>query len=338
MKVIDMHCDTISKLYQERDQQNISLRNNPFQVDLMKMKSSGYLLQNFALFIDLGETNSPYETFLKQLSLFQEEIHKNSDILSPAVSYSQILANEKQGKMSALLTLEEGEVCGGSLERLQKIYDFGIRMMTFTWNFPNSLGFPAEPAPFFQLKYHPEGQAESLNYSRQEKGLTHQGIEFLEEMERLGIIADVSHLSDQGIQDVCRFARKPFCASHSNARSLCQRGRNLPDSLIRAIAGNGGVIGVNYYGPFLSEIPDKTNQYFSRIKDIALHIRHISDLGGISCIGLGSDFDGIDDNLELKNCSMMELLAQELKKCGFYESEIEQIFYRNVLDFYQELL
>lgn len=76
MKVIDMHCDTISKLYQERNQQNICLRNNPFQVDLMKMKQSGYLLQNFALFIDLGETNSPYETFLGQLSLFREEIRK----------------------------------------------------------------------------------------------------------------------------------------------------------------------------------------------------------------------------------------------------------------------
>lgn len=341
MKIIDLHCDTISRLYTEQNQPDSSLRKNSFQVDLIKMKKSDYLLQNFALFIDLSETNCPYETFLHQLAVFQREMAENSDLISPITSYSEILANQKQGKMSALLTLEEGEVCGGSLEQLQELYNFGVRMMTFTWNFPNSLGYPAEPAPFFQLKYHPDmanKKTESMNYSRKEKGLTPQGREFLEEIEHLGIIMDVSHLSDQGIRQVCQAAKKPFCASHSNARSLCSRGRNLPDDLIRSIAQKGGIIGVNYYGPFLSNIPDKHNQYFSHVKDIALHIRHIANLGGISCIGLGSDFDGIDDNLELKNCSQMELLEQELRKCGFHENEIEQIFYRNALNFYHELL
>lgn len=173
---------------------------------------------------------------------------------------------------------------------------------------------------------------------RPQKGLTDMGIEFLSEMERLGIIADVSHLSDEGIRDVCRFATKPFCASHSNARSLCARGRNLPDALIHSISEKGGVIGVNYYGPFLSDTPDEKGIFFSRVRDIVCHICHISNIGGIYCIGLGSDFDGIDDNLELENCSQMEILEQELRRCGFHTSEIEQIFYKNVLDFYRELL
>ena len=342
MKIIDMHCDTISRIYQERKQKKeANLRENSFQVDLLKMKQANYLLQNFALFIDLGETACPYGTFCSQFTIFQEEMDKNSDLISPVTSYSEIKSNEQKGKMSALLTLEEGEACCGSLEKLQEFYDLGVRMMTFTWNFPNSLGYPAEPAPFCRLKYHPvseHAENDLMDYSRSEKGLTPLGREFLAQMEHLGMIADVSHLSDQGIKDVCQIAKKPFCASHSNARSRCQRGRNLPDHLIRSIAKKGGVIGVNYYGPFLSGIPDRGDLYFSRVKDIAIHIRHIAGLGGISCIGLGSDFDGIDDHLELKNCSHMELLAHELTKCGFHEHEIDQIFYRNVLDFYHELL
>lgn len=333
MKIIDMHCDTISRIYQEQKRQKQThLRKNSFQIDLTKMKSAAYLLQNFALFIDLGETAKPYETFLGQLAVFREEMAQNADLIAPVTSYSQILTNERQGKMSALLTLEEGEVCGGSLTRLQEIYDLGIRMMTFTWNYPNSLGYPAEPAPFTGLC------KPVTTYSRPQKGLTSLGVEFLAEMERLGIIPDVSHLSDEGICDVCRLATKPFCASHSNARSLCGRGRNLPDGLIRAISEKGGIIGVNYYGPFLSDTPNEDDIFFSRIKDVAQHICHISDIGGIYCIGLGSDFDGINDNLELENCSQMELLAQELRRCGFHTSEIEQIFYKNTLNFYQELL
>ena len=330
MKIIDMHCDTISRIYQERKQQKTaSLRENLFQVDLTKMKHAGYLLQNFALFIDLSQTKDPYQTFQEQFAVFQEEMVQHSDLISPVTTYSEMLSNEKQQKMSALLTLEEGEVCDGKLELLKEIYDMGIRMMTFTWNYPNSLGYPAEPAPLIDLR---------RQTSTYKKGLTDLGIAFLAEMERLGIIADVSHLSDQGIRDVCRFANRPFCASHSNARSLCSRERNLPDGLIKAIAEKGGVIGINYYGPFLSDTPNRNNIFFSRIEDIVRHICHISNIGGIYCIGLGSDFDGIDDNLELKDCSQMELLAWELRKCGFHASEIEQIFYKNVLDFYKELL
>ncbi len=348
MKIIDMHCDTISRVYNvQKHTETANLLQNNFQVDLIKMKSAGYLLQNFALFIDLSETSSPYETFLDQLAIFQAEMEANSDLIAAVTNYSEIITNEKQGKMSALLTLEEGEVCNGSLEKLREIYDLGVRMMTFTWNYPNSLGFPAEPAPFTVLD-DASCQASSNSmrntlvpqtaYSRPQKGLTDSGIEFLAEMEHLGIIADVSHLSDAGVRDVCRFATRPFCASHSNARSICSRGRNLPDELIRSISEKGGVIGVNYYGPFLTNVPNDQNIFFSYSKDIVRHICHISKIGGIYCIGLGSDFDGIDDNLELKNCSQMELLEQDLKKNGFRSSEIDQIFYKNVRDFYQELL
>lgn len=332
MKIIDMHCDTISRIYKARNTspqtknvssqaKNASLRKNSFQLDLEKMKSSGYFLQNFAMFIDLDETENPYKTCQEQISLFREEMEKNKDLIRPVTTYKEMIENEKKGLMSALITIEEGQVCNGDVSTLKEFYALGARMMTFTWNHKNTLGSPAEPA---------HGSAKG--------GLTHLGIGFLDAMEQLGMIADVSHLSDQGILDVCRLAKKPFVASHSNARALCPRGRNLPDELIRAIAEKRGVIGVNFYGPFLTSVSDDNGCFYSYVTDIAKHIRHMVNIGGIASIGLGSDFDGIDDNLELKDCSHMELLESELRKVGFHESEIERIFYQNVLELYEELL
>lgn len=318
MKIIDMHCDTISRIYKNPGSQ---LRQNDFQLDLMKMKSSGYLLQNFAMFIDLDETEHPYETCLEQIRIFKSELEKNNDLIAPVTNYAEILENEKLGKMSALMTIEEGQVCGGDLRILKEFYDLGARMMTFTWNHKNTLGFPTEPV-----------------HDSDRGGLTHLGIAFLDAMEQLGIIPDVSHLSDQGITDVCRLAKKPFVASHSNSRFLCGRCRNLPDELIRKIAEKGGVIGANFYGPFLTSTPDSDGCFFSYAKDVARHIRHLVDVGGLACVGLGSDFDGIDDNIEMKDCSFLPLLEAELCKIGFSETEIEHIFYRNVLNLYQALL
>ncbi len=318
MKIIDMHCDTISRIYKNPGSQ---LRQNDFQLDLMKMKSSGYLLQNFAMFIDLDETEHPYETCLEQIRIFKSELEKNNDLIAPVTNYAEILENEKLGKMSALMTIEEGQVCGGDLRILKEFYDLGARMMTFTWNHKNTLGFPAEPV-----------------HDSDRGGLTHLGIAFLDAMEQLGIIPDVSHLSDQGITDVCRLAKKPFVASHSNSRFLCGRCRNLQDELIRKIAEKGGVIGANFYGPFLTSTPDSDGCFFSYVKDVARHIRHLVDVGGLACVGLGSDFDGIDDNIEMKDCSFLPLLEAELCKIGFSETEIEHIFYRNVLNLYQALL
>ncbi|MEY8516491.1 dipeptidase [Lachnospiraceae bacterium 29-84] len=322
MIIADMHCDTLSRLYANRQHKTpYSLRSNPFQLDLEKMKQSGYILQNFAVFVDFGKTSTPYDDCAGQIALFQEEAQENQDSILPAASYQEIKRNMEAGKISALLTIEEGALCQGSLERLQDFYRLGVRMMTFTWNYPNCLGSPAEPADHSHSG-----------------GLTPLGISFLTEMERIGMIPDVSHLSDEGIQDVCRYAKKPFCASHSNARSLCHRNRNLPDPLIRSIGAQGGIIGVNYYGPFLSSAPNPQGRHYSYAKDIAAHIRHISNLGGISCIGLGSDFDGMDDNLEISHCGRMDLLIHALQKAGFHNSEIDKICFQNILAFYRELL
>lgn len=346
MNIVDLHCDTISRIYQERKEgKEAGLRSNAFHLDLEKMKSSGYLLQNFAIFVDFQETEDPIGDCRGQMALFREEMEKNKDIIAPVAAYQDMARNRREGKLSALMALEEGELCQGSLERLRDYYALGVRMVTFTWNYPNSLGWPASPASYHGMQgargrccgegdlAYPSG-----NCSGRGQGLTSLGIEFLEEMECLGIIPDVSHLSDAGIRDVCRLAKKPFCASHSNARALCPHPRNLPDGLIRSIAVQGGVIGVNYYGAFLDASHSSRNPCSGDVSKIAAHIRHISNVGGISCIGLGSDFDGFHGKLGMQGCSGLGLLEQALRKNGFRGSEIDKVFYQNVLGFYQELL
>ena len=151
------------------------------------------------------------------------------------------------------------------------------------------------------------------------------------------MIIDVSHLSDAGFWDVLHNTGKPFVASHSNARALCGHGRNLTDDMIKALAERGGVMGLNYFGMFLDSVR-ADGRCPSSVKRMAEHARYIINVGGVDCLGLGSDFDGIGGDLEMQDCSMLPMLEAELRKQGFHESEIEKIFYKNVLGLYKELL
>lgn len=347
MKIIDMHCDTISRLRTERKENVLpdhktnkpELRSSSFQIDLEKMKKGSYLLQNFALFVNLSEEEDPYWAALEMVHLFFEEMEHNQDIIRPVTSYKEIEENKKSGLMSALLTLEEGEICKGSLEHLKHFYDLGIRMMTLTWNFENQLGFPNRyPKRRTNSGIETDSSSRYPFYgSSNPTGLTKTGLEFLEEMEHLGIIIDVSHLSDGGFYDVYNHTHLPFVASHSNARSLCKHCRNLTDDMIQKIGQRGGVIGLNFYGNFLDFHEDGTPGQ-STAACIARHARYITNLGGMDCLGLGSDFDGFAGETELSDCSMLYLLEEALRKQGFSSGEIDKIFYRNVLRLYQELL
>ena len=248
MKVADMHCDTILAILRGREQgKEISLCKNNLNVDLERMKKGDYLIQNFALFLDLEDSmlaGSPFRYAMKMADVFYREMEKNKDWIRPVTKYEEIEENRKNGRMSALLTLEEGEICEGDPALLRDFYRMGARMMTLTWNYPNQLGYPAKATG---------GEFAGKVFSEAGYGLTARGIEFLEEMENLGMIIDVAHLNDAGIRDVLKFTKKPFVASHSNARHLCSHPRNLNDELLKAIGERGGVIGLNYYAYFLRD-------------------------------------------------------------------------------------
>ncbi|GFI26320.1 hypothetical protein IMSAGC012_01441 [Lachnospiraceae bacterium] len=310
MFAADMHCDTISEMYHDRKRgKHTNLLSNDLQVDLFRLKRGGYVLQNFAVFVDIKEEPDPYRCANGQIRLFREEIERYKNQIRPAVTAEELEQNRREGYISAVLTLEEGEVCAGSLKKLKAFYTKGVRMMTFTWKYENSLAAAG--------------------------GLTDLGFMFLEEMERMGMVPDVSHLSDAGIFDVCRHAKKPVAASHSNARALCGKARNLTDEMIRAVASGGGVIGVNYYRPFLNEKTDYADES-EGVAYIADHIMHLIRTGGILCAGLGSDFDGIHGMGGMADCSKLPRLAKELSGRGLSEREIEAVFYQNVLRLYKE--
>ena len=292
------------------------------------MKKGDYYLQNFALFTELSSHERPFEYCMKLVDLFYTEMEQQKELIGVVTSYDDIERNRKEGKMSAMLTIEEGGVCQGELAFLRDFYRLGVRMMTLTWNYKNELAHPnriweENGVGFFE----PDT----------EHGLTEKGIEFLKEMEDLGIIVDVSHLSDAGIEDVFRYTNKPFVASHSNARTVTSCPRNLTDDMIRRLSERGGVMGLNYCAAFLYDWK-KGEHEISRVRDMISHIRHIKQVGGIQCIGLGSDFDGIGGDLELKSPEDLPMLEAAMKKAGFSDSEIEAVFYKNVLRVYKEIL
>ena len=209
MKVADMHCDTILAILRGKEQgKEISLCKNNLNVDLERMKKGDYLIQNFAIFLDLEDpmlAGSPFRYAMKMADVFYREMEKNKDWIRPVTKYEEIEENRKNGRMSALLTLEEGEICEGDPALLRDFYRMGARMMTLTWNYPNQLGYPAKATG---------GEFAGKVFSEAGYGLTARGIEFLEEMENLGMIIDVAHLNDAGIRDVLKFTKKPFVASH----------------------------------------------------------------------------------------------------------------------------
>lgn len=331
MKVVDMHCDTIAGLYQDHvNGGNASVRENQMMVDLLKMQQGDYCLQNFALFTHLGDIDAPpFEYCMKLLDTFYSEMEAHQDLIGIVRSWDDVERNRKQGRMSALLTIEEGGVCQGELAFLRNFYRLGVRMMTLTWNFPNELAFPNLKETLADGSVRVA--ADTVN------GLTDTGIAFVREMERLGMIIDVAHLNDAGIWDVFRHTRVPFVASHSNARALASNPRNLTDEMIKALSERGGVMGINYYSRFLRDFGQGEAE-ISRISDMVAHMKHIKNVGGIQCIGLGSDFDGISGELEMGTAAELPRLAEEMERQGFTTGEIEAVFAENVLRVYRDVL
>lgn len=324
MKFIDMHCDTISSIYLDRMGGEVKkLRENNGHVDLARLKKGGCLAQNFALFTILKEDPDPYGFVRGACRLFKEELAENDDMIRQAVTVEEILRNDRDGRMSGVLTIEEGGICNGSTDVLRDFYREGVRMMTLTWNYENDLAYPNKV-----------DMNTGISMPETEHGLKKKGIEFVELMEEIGMAVDVSHLGDAGFWDVAEIMKKPFAASHSNARAIAGHTRNLTDEMIRTMAERGGVMGINYCPVFLD---DREDGGTSRISAMVRHIKHIRNVGGIECIGLGSDFDGISGTLEIDSPSAVHLLEEALYRNGFTQTEVEKIFYRNVLRFYGDV-
>lgn len=313
----DLHCDTITTLYDKiKAGSKETLLCNSLHLDIQKMETSHYLLQNFAVFFDKSNWNNLYEEALLRIAFFQEELAKNKDRICQVTSYNEILQNEKEGIISALLTLEGGEILDGNVDNLTVFHKKGVRMITLTWNYDNELGH--------------------CHFDTEGKGLTKLGMEVVEQMEALHMIPDVSHGSDTLFYDVCKITKKPFVASHSNARSVYDRSRNMTDDMIRALAERGGIMGMNFFAGFTSARSREDDMCY--LEDILAHMKHVRNVGGIECLALGSDFDGIGTDVEWQDASGMELLLRGMERTGFTPSECDKITRNNVLRLYKECL
>ena len=311
MRFVDLHCDSILEIYTKKK----DLADLVGHINLEKLRHGGVLMQCFAAFIathDCAERNGihvgAYELFCAMADIFDRQMALYPDVLAPARSYADVVKNRAEGKISALLTVEDAVPLEGKIERVDEMYARGVRMAALLWNYENSLGFPNSP----DAREHA-------------KPLKPFGREAVERMNELGIIVDVSHLSEGGFWDVADISRKPFIASHSCARALCDHSRNLTDAQLRAVAEHGGIVGVNFNSGFLNGREDYTPN-----ADIVRHMDYIRQKAGIESVALGSDFDGIDCALELRDCAGLPSLAGAMESV-FTDDEIDLISSKNAL-------
>ena len=315
MRIIDFHCDTMGERI-ARSEGKVPLRHNDCHISLEKMLKGGALAQFFAIWIPLedtaqklGVTMPPYEYFNFVYQKYLEEMEKNKDIIAPAFCLDDIKKNKENGLMSSVLSIEDSVPLEGKAERLDEFYKKGVRLMSLTWNYENSVAYPNSDDPEIM-----------------KKGLKPFGIETVERMNEMGMIVDISHLSDGGIYDVFKYTKKPIVASHSNARGCCNHRRNLTDDMLRLLGENGGLTGLNYCAPFMSAEAEKNN--LTTCEDIVRQALYIKDKAGIDALAFGSDFDGIGNELDFGDYSGMPKVIEALEK-HFTPDEIDKICWKN---------
>ena len=304
--ILDLHCDTASEILDGR-----SLYDNEGMISIKKMKAGGVACQFFAIFVKLGSydsLNSAYKQFHTIYDNFIKVTNENKAHIAIAHNAKEISALQKEGKIAAVLTLEEGGIIEGKMERIDEFYKMGLRLITILWNYENCMGFSHSSDP-----------------EQMKRGLKPFGIEAIKHMQDLGIIIDVSHLSDGGFWDVVKHSKKPFVASHSNARSVCDHTRNLTDDMLKALAKAGGVTGLNFVPKFM-HASEKGS-----FEQVVNQAKHIQKIAGIDTLALGSDFDGFKGDSELLDCSTLPRLIDAFSKAGYSDDEIEKICWKNAM-------
>ncbi|MBQ7106405.1 MAG: dipeptidase [Clostridia bacterium] len=309
MNIFDLHCDTLSLLTQDK---KYPLYENYGHVDLKRLREGNVVAQCFAIFLPQSnnETDTSKRNFKllkKQYKVFKRQLQNYSGLISQAESAEQIDNNIKENKISAILTVENGDFIGNDLTRLNVIKSMGVKSLGLVWNFENSIAYPNSSGVTNASPLKPLGK------------------EVIEILNNLNIIPDVSHLNYGGFWDVARLSKKPFIASHSCCDTLFHHQRNLEDSQLKAIAESGGTIGINFYTEFIKPTPSAT---FT--SDIIAQAKHIKKVAGIEAVSFGSDFDGMDSLMEFRDCAGFPLIVKDLLKEFTYD-ECEKICYRNAL-------
>ncbi|WP_409340901.1 dipeptidase [Paenibacillus sp. MBLB4367] len=309
MRVIDAHCDLLMKMVENR-RLGFDHDGRDADVSLNRLKQAEMAVQIYAIFLP-DRSRLTFEQVLEQVRLFMEHIaaHPDAMFIRTKEELEQSLSGHKLG---SLLSLEGVDGLEGSLTYLHTLYYLGVRLMGITWN---------------EANWAADGVGET-----RKAGFSVKGRQFVKECAKLGIILDVSHLSEPGFWELLELSDKPFIASHSNAYALCPHPRNLSDEQIEAIVKRGGRIGITFVPPFLSK------ERSAVMKDVLKHLDRICSLGGAGHVGFGSDFDGIDAKVQgLEHTGCYGNLAKELQK-HYSEAQVESFMHGNWLRFLREQL
>lgn len=306
--VFDLHCDTALALLGKTGNEAGNLKHNSLHIDLDRAAKLEAYCQCFACFTtpDMQQWMkvSPIVVFERELATIQREVDKHKRMIRLAYCAEDVEANRDSGKMSAILTIEGPAGFDFDPELLENLHQIGFRMSTLGWNEKNVL----------------------TGSNVTGGGLTDKGREYVKEAQRLGILVDVSHISDEGFWDIMEITQAPVVASHSNSRAVCNHSRNLTDDMFRAICRTGGVAGINQYADFLGEHPT-----LDTICDHVLHLLELDPDG--KHIALGGDLDGCEAFSEgFEGIQSYPNLADRLLERGVTENMIRDIFWNNALN------
>ena len=319
IKLFDGHSDTILRCYDTGDPvyyNGGSMRENSGHIQLAEAhKKFESYAQFFAIFADT-QTMMPgksYEQmFREEYALFCREMERNSDIVVHCRTAEQAEMAFWGDRIAAFLSVEGAEILDCDLKRLDEAYQMGVRAVNITWNHANILS--------------------GTNVEETDRGLSGEGKAFVRRMFELGMLVDVSHLSDPGFWDVAKLAEeagKPFFASHSNSRNLWYHPRNLTDEQFKEIVRLGGVAGLNMCAEFLSAEPT--------VDTCVAHIEHFCELGGAKNISMGGDWDGCTPPKEIRTVIDAEKIYERLLKRNYPEGLVQDIFYNNLMRVVREV-
>ncbi|PKM42863.1 MAG: peptidase [Firmicutes bacterium HGW-Firmicutes-8] len=305
LTVVDCHCDTILEAAKGRGK--LRKASETGHVDIKRMQEGGVGVQFFAAFIET--TYKPFSSLTRALRLidtFYTEVDSCGDVLAQGQNMRQIRNDLKAGRMIAVLGIEGGEALNGDLQVLRTIYRLGVRFLGLTWNQRNQLA---------------DGVGESITGG----GLTNFGHEVVREMNSLGMIIDLAHISEAGFWDTLEISRHPVIVSHANCYELCNHPRNLNDDQIKALAEKRGVLGLSF-------VPEFLGLEIASLDGFLDHVDHVAGLVGTETIAIGSDFDGIDQTpVGLDDSRCYPRITAGLLERGYTENEIRGIMGENVL-------
>jgi len=306
--LFDAHCDCISRFLKSAD----TLKYSTGHLDLNRVSGFAPYAQFFALFADSADPGpSVRERYHALLARFRREMNECADQLVHCRTADEACLAARQGKIAAFLSVEGAELLGCDIGKLEDAFRDGVRAVNVTWNHANALS--------------------GSHKERPEQGLTPQGICFVRRMRELGMLIDVSHLSDPGFRDVLEYAPGPVIATHSNARNVFFHTRNLTNEQITAIIDCHGVIGLNLFVDFMGRPP-------TSVETVLAHLEHMLELGGEDTVALGGDWDGADPLVDgFRDISDWRVLYEELLRRNYSQILIDKLFYNNMMRIVREV-